>query len=85
MKVTDKQAAAAMYVHANPGATVEQIARAAGASTSGSNAAEFVARLINSGLVQVVCTTDVRAVLDNDADDNLDEPALALHDYMTAD
>lgn len=85
MRITDKQAAAIDYVHHNPGATVEQIAEAAGASTSGGNAAEFVRRLIDSGLAQVVPTTDVRAVLDNDADDNLDDAALALHDYLTRD
>lgn len=85
MRVTDKQAVAVQFVHSNPGASVADIAAAAGASTSGSNDAEFLRRLIDAGLVQVVCTTDVRAVLDNDADDNLGEAALALHDYFTKD
>lgn len=84
MRITDKQVAAVEFIHSNPGATVADIAKAAGASTTGSNDAEFLRRLIDSGLVQVVCTSDVRLVLDNDADDNMDDAASALYDFLEA-
>lgn len=82
MKVTEKQIAAVEYISRNPGANVEEIARAAGASTSGSNDAEFLRRLIDGGYVQVVLTSDVRAVLDGDADENMDEAANRFYDAI---
>ncbi|MGZ4518908.1 MAG: hypothetical protein ACXVXP_00245 [Mycobacteriaceae bacterium] len=85
MKVTEKQIAAVQFISRNPGASVVEIAAAAGASTSGSNDAEFLRRLIDGGLVQVVPTADVRAVLDGDADDYIDEAAAALHDAIRGD
>lgn len=82
MKVTDKQVAAIQFIARNPGATVEEIATAAGASTSGSNDAEFLRRLIDNGFVQVVVTSDVAAVLEGDADDYIDAAASALYDAL---
>lgn len=65
MKVTDKQRRAIEYIDANPGASVADIAAAAGASTTGSNDAEFLRRLIDSGLVQVVLTGEVNAAIED--------------------
>lgn len=65
MKVTDKQRRAIEYIDANPGASVADIATAAGASTTGSNDAEFLRRLIDSGLVQVVLTGEVNAAIED--------------------
>lgn len=82
MRVTDKQIAAVQFIAANPGATVQQIVAAADASTTARNAADFLARLINSGLAQVVVTADVQAVLDGDADEDLTPAAAALQNAL---
>lgn len=83
MKITDKQAAAVMFIAGNPGSKVSAIAEAAGVSASRSNEAEFLRRLVDSGLVQVVVTSDVQAVLDGDGY-ILDAPAKAFYDYFHA-
>jgi len=83
MRITEKQIAAVQFIAGNPGATFEQIAEAAGASTSRDNAADFLRRLVDSGLVQVVVTRDVEAVLDGDADEDLAPAARALHDAIS--
>lgn len=65
MKITDKQRKAIEFIEANPGASVMEIAAAAGASTSGSNDAEFLRRMIDAGLVQVVLTGEVNAAIED--------------------
>lgn len=65
MKITEKQKAAIEFIYDNPGASVVDIAKAAGASTTGSNDAEFLRRLIDNGMVQVVVTGEINAMMED--------------------
>lgn len=82
MKVTDKQAAAIGFISRNPGASITEIATAAGVSTARSNDAEFIRRLIDGGFAQIVLTPDTQAVMDDDADDRMDDAATALYAFL---
>jgi hypothetical protein len=67
MQVTSKQRAALGFIASNPGASVRDIAAAAGASTSGDNAASFIARMIDAGLIQAVLTAEAADALEDGA------------------
>lgn len=63
MKVSPKQRKAVEFVANNPGATPAQVVEAAGISQWGSNAPEFIWRLINSGVLQLDLTPAAREEL----------------------
>ena len=67
MKITEKQLAAIDFISRNPDASVEAISAAAGASTSTDNSARFLARLLDSGLVELVITAKATDAIASEA------------------
>lgn len=65
MSLSAKQKKAVEYVIANPGAPVESIVSAAGASTTGSNAAEFIWRMLSNGTLRLDVSPEVRDALED--------------------
>ena len=67
MRMSEKQRKAVEFVAANPEASIDQIVAAAGVSTTGSNAADFIFRLLANGFLRLDVSPEVRDSLENEA------------------
>jgi hypothetical protein len=65
MRLTEKQAKAVRHLVANPGASIDDLVAAAGASENPDNVRAFICRLIENGALRLDVTPEAMEALVN--------------------